>query len=132
MDNNKEMDEKFEKALKTSDRTEGFDEKDIADNKWMCVLAYLGILVLIPIFTRKESKVTRFHCNQGLVLAIVEIIVFTVLSILTAIPVIRWIAYIVEAVLSAAFLGLVIYEIVNIFQGQVKALPVIDKFKILK
>lgn len=36
----------------------------------MAVLAYFGILVLIPILAAKESKFARFHANQGLILLI--------------------------------------------------------------
>jgi len=40
----------------------------------MAILAYLTWLVLIPLFAAKESKFARFHCNQGIVLAVAEII----------------------------------------------------------
>lgn len=33
--------------------------------KLLAVLAYLGILVLIPILVAKEDKFVRFHANQG-------------------------------------------------------------------
>ena len=32
----------------------------------MAILAYFGILVLIPILAAKDSKFARFHANQGL------------------------------------------------------------------
>ena len=47
----------------------GFDPQDIQRNKIMAALAYVGWLILIPLFVRRESPFTRFHCNQGLILA---------------------------------------------------------------
>ena len=42
----------------------------------MSVLAYIGILVLIPYFTAKENPVVKFHIRQGLVLLIIEMAIF--------------------------------------------------------
>ena len=64
------------------DMTHCFDPKDIAKNKKKCYLCYLSMLALIPAFTTAEdSKLVRFHANQGLVLGITELIclVFMVL-----------------------------------------------------
>ena len=49
------------------DRTAEFESQDIQDNKVMNILAYIGILVLVPIFAAKNSKVARFSSNQGLI-----------------------------------------------------------------
>ena len=54
----------------TADTTADYAQDDIEKNKVMAVLAYFGILVLIPIFAAKDSKFARFHANQGLVLAL--------------------------------------------------------------
>ncbi|HCA05531.1 MAG TPA: hypothetical protein DEO32_06515 [Ruminococcaceae bacterium] len=40
-------------------------EVDVASNKWMACLSYLGIFLLIPMFTRKYSAYCRFHVKQG-------------------------------------------------------------------
>ncbi|MBO4363977.1 MAG: hypothetical protein J5912_06325, partial [Clostridia bacterium] len=48
------------------------DTQDINDNKGLTILAYIGPLVFIPMFVRKNSKFARFHCNQGLILFILE------------------------------------------------------------
>lgn len=47
-----------------------------SENKLMAVLAYLGILVLVPLLTKKDSSFVQFHAKQGLVLFIAEIIVW--------------------------------------------------------
>ena len=131
---------------KMNDRTAEFDQNDIQQNKVMAVLAYLSWLVLIPIFAAKESKFARFHANQGLVLAIVEIglgivntIITAILGALTAIPAIGVIFGIITVLVGIVFwvLGIVcfvfsILGIINAAQGQAKELPVIGKFTILK
>ena len=58
----------------TSDHTHTFYPPDVQANKLMAVLSYLSWLVLIPIFAAKDSPYARFHVNQGLILAITEII----------------------------------------------------------
>ena len=57
----------------TADTTADYDKKDIEDNKLMGVLAYIGLLFLIPLFAAKESKFAQFHTNQGILLCIVGV-----------------------------------------------------------
>jgi len=47
-----------------------------SEDKLMGVLAYLGILVLIPLLTKKDSAFVQFHAKQGLVLFIAEVILW--------------------------------------------------------
>lgn len=62
MNNQQEsFEEKFQNLNNTSDMTSQFDPRDIQNNKVMAILAYFGILVLIPIFAAKESKFARFR-----------------------------------------------------------------------
>lgn len=125
-DEEKKVDEKIqdaadkvvEKVNNTPDHTAEMDAKDIEDNKIMAILAYLGILVLVPIFAAKESKFARFHANQGLILCIVGII-------LGFVPILKWFAWIFELVF--AVLG-----IMNAAKGLAKELPLIGKYKLLK
>ena len=113
----------------TPDTTSEYTKEDIDGNKVMGILAYLGILVLIPIFGAKESKFARFHANQGLVLLIAEIILGVVSSILGGIPVIGWI---ISTVITIADVALSILGIINVVNGKAKELPFIGKFKLLK
>ena len=114
------------------DRTAEFDAQDSQDNKVMNILAYIGILVLIPLLAAKDSKFARFHCNQGLVLFIAELIISIVLGILGAIPKIGWIFGIIGSLVGICFLVLVIIGIINAVNGKAKELPLVGKFKILK
>ena len=46
------------------DYTAEQDPQDVQDNKAMAVLAYIGILVLIPLFAAKKSKFHQdLQCN---------------------------------------------------------------------
>ncbi|MGI6175151.1 MAG: zinc-ribbon domain-containing protein [Christensenellales bacterium] len=123
----------------TQDTSEADDARN---NKAMGVLAYLGILVLVPIFAAKESKFARYHANQGLVLALAEIAFAIVYSILTGILTAillgtgAWGVWSVITTLLGlvwlVFLALAIIGIVNAVNGKMKDLPVIGKIRILK
>lgn len=105
------------------------DPKDAADNKVMGILAYLGILFLVPLLAAKESPFARFHANQGLLLFIGYIAVYIVYFILLMIsPMIGMIA-------SILFLGLfvlAILGIINAAKGEMKELPLIGKYRLIK
>ena len=118
--------------LNTSDHTAEMDPQDIEKNKIMAVLAYLSWLVLVPIFAAKDSKFARFHVNQGLVLAVVEIIVWIVLAVLGHIPVIGVIIRIVGWLLNACCTIFAIIGILNAVQGKAKDLPFIGGIRLLK
>ena len=64
----------------TPDYTTSFDPADVQSNKVMGVLAYLSWLVLIPLFAARNSPFARFHCNQGIVLALAEVLAGVILA----------------------------------------------------
>ena len=135
-DNQESLQEKLSELNNTADTTAQYDEQDIQKNKVMAILAYFGILVLIPIFAAKESKFARFHSNQGLILLVAEVlyyIVYTVLSgILLSISMkLFWLLSILS-LLGFAFLVWFIIGIVNAAGGRAKELPLIGHFKLLK
>lgn len=99
--------------------------KDAEDNKVLSILAYIGILFLIPLLAAPNSKFARFHANQGLVLFLAELIS----SVLCAVPVIGWIS---GGILSVITLVLSILGIIAAAKGEMKELPIIGKYKILK
>ena len=117
------------------------DQEDATKNKAMGILAYLSWLVLIPIFGAKESKFARFHANQGLVLAITEVIWWIAQYVL---QIILWsilgyrlwgfysLLVTVLSLCNLVFLALAIIGILNAVNGLKKELPVIGKFRILK
>ena len=107
-----------------ADETAECDQADINSNKVMAILAYIGILFLIPLFAAKESKFARFHTNQGIILFIVAIISY----IIGKIPVIGFVGTILSCLCSIFAIIGIIYAA----QGKAKELPLIGKYKILK
>jgi uncharacterized membrane protein len=110
---------------------------DVQQNKAMGILAYLGILVLVPLFAAPNSPFARYHANQGLVLAITEIAYGILVAILTAIFwAISWtVGSIMSTVFSLVWLGflvLIILGIMNAAKGEKKPLPLIGGITILK
>lgn len=130
------MENKLSETLNTEDPTASFDPADVEKNKAMGILAYLGILVLIPIFAAKDSPFARFHANQGLILCIAAIIYGVAYSILSSIILaISWRLYFLVSIIGLVgilFAVLCVIGIINALNGKTKELPVIGKYKLLK
>lgn len=87
----------------------------------MSVLAYLGILVVIPYLMAKDDPVVKFHVKQGLVLAVIEVIVWIAGSMVYMLAPVLMIVNLAALVLS-------IIGIVNVIQGNQKELPLVGQF----
>ncbi len=119
------IEEVFNSFTNTANTTADFSPEDIAKNKLMAVVAYLGVLVMIPLFIAKDSPFARYHTNQGLIL-----FVFSLLSyVVGLIPYVGWI---VGAVISIFTLLLIVVGVLNAVKGEAKELPLIGKIRILK
>lgn len=110
---------------------------DVEKNKIFAVLAYLGILVLVPILAAKESPFARYHANQGLVLLIASIIAYVGVAIISVIctmvaPIMGCVFMVVFICLGLGLLAMVIMGIINAATGKMAPLPLIGKYKILK
>lgn len=119
-----------------SDHTAAFSPEDIAQNKVMAILSYIGILVLVPIFAAPKSAFARFHANQGLVLLIAEVIWGVVYGVVSAILyTVFWMLgalFSIIGIVSLVFVVFMILGIVNAASGKAKELPIIGQIKILK
>ncbi len=107
-----------------------------SNDKVYGVLSYIGILWLVGLLAGK-TEFARFHANQGLVLFIAEAVLGIaagiVAVILNFIPIVgAIIAGLISAAVSLGSLALMIMGIVNVAQGQMKPLPVIGGFRIIK
>ena len=124
------LSDKLSGMNKTADLTDQFDKADVEQNKVMAILAYFGILVLIPILAAKDSKFARFHANQGLLLCIAMFgwILWRGLglwSIYSLCGTVLNLVYIVFTVLA-------VIGIINALNGRAKELPIIGKYRLLK
>ena len=101
------------------------DPNDVQSNKVMAILAYFGILFLIPLLAAKESAYARYHTNQGLILFL---FVF-VCGILGVIPRIGWL---ITTVGYLAWFVFLIIGVINAAGGKMKPLPLIGNFTLIK
>ena len=91
-------------------------------NTGMAILAYLFILVVIPLATNKNNDpFIKFHAKQGLVLLIAGVIGM----VFSAVPIIGWIA---SPIIGIGLFILMIMGIINAAGGQMKELPLIGHF----
>lgn len=112
------------------------DAEDAEKNKIFGILAYVGILCLVPIFAAKDSPYAKYHANQGLVLFIVWISLAFLLWIIGL-----FFAFLpgglgfIFAILNLAYIvpvGLLIYGVFNAAAGKCVPLPLIGGVKLLK
>ncbi|MDQ7815232.1 MAG: DUF4870 domain-containing protein [Patescibacteria group bacterium] len=100
-----------------------FDKKDIEDNKALAAVGYIGILCLIPLLAKKESKFAQEHGKQGFVLFLAWVAIW----ILGMIPVIGWFI-----IWPLGFIVLTIVSIVGLvkaLQGEFWEVPLLGKFR---
>lgn len=92
------------------------------DNRALqAILAYIGILVIIPYLTAKNDPFVKFHTKQGLVLLVIEIVIWAVgMTIWMLLPLIY--------LLNLAVIILSIIGIVNVVNKREKALPLVGQF----
>ena len=87
----------------------------------MSVLAYIGILVVIPYLMAKDDPIVKFHIKQGLVLVVIEIAVWVAGSMIYMLAPVLMLVNLAALVLS-------IIGIVNVIQGNQKELPFVGQF----
>lgn len=116
---------KINEVLNTADTTQDFDPEDINTNKVMAILCYLGILIVVPFISAKDSKFVKYHLNQGLILLLLGIAI----GIVGCIPVV---GSILNGVGGLVCLILMVIGILNAARGEAKELPVIGRYTIYK
>lgn len=97
------------------------DEKDVAENKGMAAVGYLGILFLIPLLAKKDSPYAQFHAKQGMVLFICWIIA----SFVWVIPFLGWV---IGAIANLGLFILFIMGLINALSGKTTPLPIIGGY----
>jgi uncharacterized membrane protein len=100
----------------------GHDSKPIEPamdgRKLFGVLCYLGPLVIIPLLTKGEDKFIKFHTQQGLVLLLIQLILWFFKPAL-------WPIWPVTKVIELGVIVLAIIGIVHVIRDQQKELPVV-------
>lgn len=127
------------------------EEKDVNDNKAISILSYLGLLLLIPLFVKKDSEYCKFHVKQGANLFVISVAYAIVTQIFLALiglvfrPTIQTyylITYVsphpvyslfnlVFSLVYIFFLVIAIIGMVNAGTGKRKPMPVLGGIKIM-
>lgn len=96
------------------------NKSDAEANKWMGVLAYFGLLCVIPLFAARQSPFAQFHAKQGLVLTIAW---FGIGFLTTFLP---WsVEDLIDTVAGIVIAVLGIMGIIAAWKGELKELPII-------
>ncbi len=98
----------------------------------MGILAYIGILVIIPIVAGGDSKFVKYHANQGLVLLLTVIALYVVLFILGLIPFVGLFTFLLWILVFPVHVVFAIIGIINVTNKAMKPLPVIGGITLLK
>ncbi len=94
---------------------------DTSNQMLFGILAYIGILVIIPFLMAKDDTFVRFHIKQGLVLCCGWLILWVVGSMLWMLLPIIWLV-------NLFLLVLAIIGIVNVVQHKEAPLPLVGHF----
>lgn len=105
--------------------TASSDAKDVEKNKVFGILAYIGILFIVPLLAAPESKFAKFHANQGCLLFILGVAV----NVVWVVPILGWIVGFFGWILV---LVLAVMGIVNAANGKMQKLPLIGEYEIIK
>ena len=118
-------------AFPLKDHTEEYDNEDIEAGRFLSVLCYLWIFVLIPVFAAKDNGFVRFHRRQGILTFVLNtvymILMFIILDIVR-VTVGSWGVIIFGVLLYiglAALAALSACGIINAVKGKAKELPLI-------
>jgi uncharacterized membrane protein len=104
------------------------NKSDAEANKAMAIIGYIvPILFFIPLVTEaKNSPFAKFHANQQLNLLLAGVAV----NVVGMIPVLGW--FIVLPLGSIILIVFVIMGIINSAKGEMKKLPLIGGFELIK
>ncbi len=113
------------------DHTAQYHPQDIANNKAMGILSYIGILVLIPFFAEKNSPWVRFHAVQGMYLFLCEIALSIISGILGVVKYVSFGTYYIfgaiQWIISLVTIAYIVLGIVFAATGKAKELPLVGK-----
>lgn len=126
----------FSKYFAFSDTTANYKNEDINANKFVSILSYIHILVIVPLIGMKESPFAQYHAKVGLNLLLWHLVAEVgggiVNSLVGWIPVIGWLVSIVIGLINLALWCINIFGIVSAVQGKARELTILEPFKIIK
>jgi len=120
-----------QKSEKPNQPEKKADKKDVEDNKIMAIIGYIfPILFFIPLLSdeTKKSPFAKFHANQQLIFLIFCLGGWILSSFLMVIL----IGFVLMPLVFIASFVFMIMGIINSVNGEMKKLPIIGKFEIIK
>lgn len=93
----------------------------IDNNALMGILSYLGPLVIVPFLTAKDQPFVKFHVKQGLVLAVIEIGMWVIGSMI-------WMLAPLFMIINIGVIVLSIVGILNVLNKKEVPLPLVGDF----
>ena len=102
------------------------NQSDVEKNKGLAIVAYF--LFFVPLLAAKDSKFAMYHANQGLNLLLFALIGW-VISFVTAFILI---GFLIGIIVWIAIIIFLILGIINAAKGEMKPLPLIGGFELIK
>ncbi len=100
-----------------------------SNDMWMGILAYLGILSLIPYLVKDQTPFVRTHAVRGINLFLLEVIVWVAVGVFSWVPVLN---DILSTVAGLASFALSLIGIINVANKEDKDLPFIGSIRMIK
>jgi len=94
----------------------------------MLILAYLGILALVPLLVEKDDSEVQWHAKHGIILAVTWIVLSIVIFIVSMIPMVGVVFGCASMILPLGILAIHIICIIKAVNGERFRLPVISDF----
>lgn len=104
--------------------------QDIEENKFFAIMAYLSLLCLVPLFTKKDSPFAYYHAKQGLGLFALNVAFYVLIEILVTIsPYQMWRIWNLFSTLGwLVILGFMIIGIWHVVEKKMEPLPFLGQF----
>lgn len=126
-----DSEQSFDSAADASDKREHtaeFDPQDMAENKYLAAICYLGILfMLIAVLVKPNSKFVKFHANQSLLVQLAA----AALSVAAAVPIAGLIVLVLSPFAAIALFVFAIMGAVWALQSRARELPIFGSIKII-
>ncbi len=125
-------------AAKQAKEAEAENEADIKKNKGMALLAYLSVLVVIPMVFGQHSKFVRHHLNQGLLLFVLEAVTWVGCKIIMLLgyPILHlsgavYLTSLVGGLLWLLFAVISLLGLLHVAGGSWANLPIVGQYEII-
>jgi uncharacterized membrane protein len=115
------MDQVDNKSQENATPPSGSPTDDGGNETLMGILAYISILVLIPLLVEKNNPFVKYHVKQGLVLLVIEVGVYVIGAMI-------WMLWPILQFVHLACVVLSILGIVNVVQKKQNPLPLVGQF----